>query len=66
MRPLALAAGPPPGLASRLFMLDFWDDAGAHALMGELLLLLFGVPDDPPPVYDFRREGMMRTIVVGI
>jgi hypothetical protein len=50
-------------------MLDFWDAAGAVPLAAELLPLLllsdFGVPEPPTPVYDFRREGMMRTIVVG-
>ena len=67
MRPLA---GPPAGLASRLLtMFDFWDEAGAQLLLAtELLLVVFGVavPEPPPPVYDFRREGMMRTIAVDL
>lgn len=61
-------AAPPEGLASRLSILDFWDEAGALPLEAELLLLLLlvlDVPDPPTPVYDFRREGMMRTIVGG-
>jgi hypothetical protein len=50
-------------------MFDFWDEAGAQLLLAmELLLVVFGVavPEPPPPVYDFRREGMMRTIAIDL